>query len=331
MFHFRRAIALATVGLLALSACGDDDEESSSDSAAPTTVSPSTGAPAESSPSAETTPATEPAVTTPASDATVPAEVPTKIVSLYPTGTEMLFAIGAGDQVIAVDDQSNYPAEAEAKKTDLSGYEPNVEAIAAYEPDLVIHDGTTEVGTQLDALGIPQWSGPAATDFGDIYEQIEQLGVATGHVAEAAELVAQMQADIDAAVATIPVSETPLTYYHELDNTYFSVTSETFIGHVYSLFGMQNIADTAESSTQYPQLNAEFIISQNPDMIFLGDADYGESAEMVAARPGWDVIAAVANGEVIPVSADITSRWGPRVVEFIQLVADAVETAMVPA
>jgi len=122
-----------------------------------------------------------------------------------------------------------------------------------------------------------------------------------------------------------------LTYYHELDNTYFSINSNTFIAQVYGLFGMRNIADTAESTTPYPQLSAEFIISQNPDMIFLGDADYGETPELVAARPGWDVISAVANNAVVPVSADITSRWGPRVVEFIQLVSTAIETAAVPA
>lgn len=324
MFRFRRALALTAVGLLTLAACGDDDQ-----------FSDDTVAPADSSvaPSAdETTPATDVVVTTPATD---PADgggvAPVKIVSLYPTGTEMLFAIDAGDQVIAVDDQSNFPAEAEAKKTDLSGFEPNVEAIAAFEPDLVIHDGTTDIGTQLDALGITQWAGPAATTFDEIYEQIEQLGVMTGHVGEAAELVGQMQTDIDAAVARIPEPTTPLKYFHELDSTLFSATSNTFIGQVYGLFDMINIADTAEGGTDYPQLSAEFIISQNPDIIFLADSDFGESSETVAARPGWDVISAVASGAVVSVSADISSRWGPRVVDFIQIAADAIEATSVPA
>jgi iron complex transport system substrate-binding protein len=321
MFRFRRAFALTTVGLLAFSACGSDDDSSSDATAAPPAA---TAAP-------DSVAVTQPDITTAATDAPLPTDVPVKIVSLYPTGTEMLYAIGAGDQVIAVDDQSNFPDEALEKKTDLSGFEPNVEAIAAYEPDLVIHDGTTDIGTQLDALGIPQWAGPAASDFDDIYTQIEQLGAATGHVAEAAELVGQMQTSIDAAVAAIPTGGTPLTYYHELDSTYYSVTSNTFIGHVYGLFGMQNIADTAEGGTDYPQLSAEFIISQDPDVIFLGDADYGESPETVAARPGWDVITAVSNNNVVPVSADISSRWGPRVVDFIQIVADAVAAASVPA
>jgi iron complex transport system substrate-binding protein len=323
MFRFRRALALSAVSLLALGSCGDDDV-SPGDSAAVETSAPPVAPPA-------TTAASDPPDTVVSSEVAGPADAPKKIVSLSPSATETLYAIGAADQVIAVDSQSNYPPESASKKTELSGYEPNVEAIAAFEPDLVIHDGTTDLGSQLDALDIPQMAGVAPEDFDDVYVQIEQLGAATGHVAEAAELVAEMQTDIDAAIAQIPTLEVPLTYYHELDNTYFSVNSNTFIGQVYGLFGMRNIADTSESTTPYPQLSAEFIISQNPDMIFLGDADYGESAETVAARPGWDVITAVANGAIVPVSADITSRWGPRVVEFIEIVAEAIETAAVPA
>jgi iron complex transport system substrate-binding protein len=323
-FRFPRALALTAVGLLALSACGDDDS-SSDDTAAPAQSSAASSAP-------ETVP-TEAVVTTPVTDATGDGDVvaPAKIVSLNPTATEMLFAIGAGDQVIAVDNQSNFPAEAAAKQTALSGFEPNVEAIAAYEPDLVLHDGTTDIGDQLDTLGIPQVAVAAALTFDDIYVQIEQLGALTGHIAEAADVVAQMQVDIAAALAQIPAPDTALTYFHEIDATLFSSTSNTFIGQIYGLFGMQNIADTAEGGTDYPQLSAEFIISQNPDFIFLADADYGESPETVGARPGWDVITAVANGNVVPVSADISSRWGPRVVDYIQIVADAIEKASVPA
>lgn len=323
MFRFRRALALSAIGLLALGACGDDDTTDG--------TTPVDSTPAATTPDTVPSSADVPVATVP-DTADIPVEaVPTKIVSLSPTSTEMLFAIGAGDQVVAVDNQSNYPDEAAAKMTELSGYEPNVEAIAAYEPDLVVHDGTTDLGSQLDALGITNWIGAAAEDFDDIYVQIEQLGAATGHIAEAAELVAQMQADIDAAVASIPPADTPLRYFHELDNTLFSVTSNTFIGQVYGLFGMQNIADTAEGGTDYPQLSAEFIISQNPDLIFLADTEFGESPDTVAARAGWDAIAAVANGNVVPVSGDISSRWGPRVVDFIETVAAAVEGAAVPA
>ena len=194
-------------------------------------------------------------------------------MSLSPTHTEIMFAIGAGDQLVAVDDFSNYPAEALELPHELSGFEPNVEAIAAYEPDLVLIGGDfTGLGAQLDEIDIAWWDGPAALTLDDTYAQIEQLGAVTGHVAEAAELVAQMQTDIDQIVADTPVPDVPLTLYHELDSSFFSADSTTFIGELYGLLGLRNIADQAEgNSGGYPQLNAEFIVSANPDLIFLAD------------------------------------------------------------
>ena len=325
MFRFRRASALTAVLttslLVSLAACGDD---STSDSTLPAAT-----APAATEPAATAAPATDASVATTDEPA---AGVPSKIISLSPTATEILFAIGAGDQVIAVDDQSNYPADAEAKMTDLSGFTPNLESIAAYEPDLVVHDGTTDLASQLDGLGIANWIGSAATGFDDIYTQIEQLGAATGHVGEAAELVGQMQSDIEAAVAAGPGADAALTFYHELDPTFFSVTSNTFIGQVYALFGLVNIADTAEGGSDYPQLSAEFIISQNPDLVFLADTKCcGESVETVSARPGWDVVTAVVNGSVIVIDDDIASRWGPRVVELVEIISAAASAASVAA
>jgi iron complex transport system substrate-binding protein len=261
------------------------------------------------------------------------ADVPEAIISLSPTATEMLFAIGAGDQVIAVDPFSNYPEEAAAKMTELSGFEPNVEAIAGYEPDLVVTDGTNaELLSQLDELGIAHWEGPAAVTLDDTYAQIEQLGVITGHVADAAELVSSMTADIDEILAVVPELEDPLTYYHELDDTYFSVSSETFIGSLYAAFGLVNIADAAESDAgPYPQLNAEFIISEDPDLIFLACTKYCDTtAESVADRPGWDAIAAVRSDDVVELDDDIASRWGPRVVDFLRVIDEAVSAAAVP-
>jgi iron complex transport system substrate-binding protein len=250
--------------------------------------------------------------------------LPGKIVSLSPTATEMLFAIGAGGQVLAVDDQSNYPAEALQKPHDLSGLQPNVEAIAGLKPDLVvIGDDSTGLSKQLDALGLSTWVGPAAKSFDDVYTQIEQLGAATGHVGEAAALVLKMQTDIAAAVKAAPKPSRPLTYYHELDNTYYSITENTFIGQVYSLFGLQSIADLQEVSSDYPQLSAEAIISANPDFIFLADGGFGESPKTVAARPGWEALKAVTNGNVVVVDADISSRWGPRIVDYITAVSAA--------
>jgi iron complex transport system substrate-binding protein len=306
-------LAIALAGVASLTACGDDDDAGD---AATTTAAGPTAATTGSSLGAD-----------------AGGEAPVAIVSIAPTATEMLFAIGAGDQVIAVDDQSNYPPEAAAKITDLSGFEPNVEAIAGYEPDLVVASDDI-VTAQLEALGIPVWVGPAAVTFDETYDQIEQLGAATGHVAEAAELVAQMRRDIEEIAASVPVMEEPLAVYHELSADGFSANSSTFIGQVYTLLGLRNIADIAEGdSGGYPQLNAEAIVSADPDLIVLADTKCcGESLATVAARPGWQDITAVANGAVFEMDDDVASRWGPRVVDYMRQVADAVQqVASAPA
>jgi iron complex transport system substrate-binding protein len=213
--------------------------------------------------------------------------------------------------------------------TDLSGFTPNVEAISSYGPDLVVvADDPAGLTDALAPLGIPVLSLPAATVFDDVYTQLEQLGVATGHVGEAAEVVAGMQAQVDEIVAGLPETATPLTYYHELDNTFFSVTSDTFIGQVYGLLGLQNIADAADpdgAAGGYPQLNAEFIITEDPDLIFLADVKCcGESAETIAARPGWADMTAVSTGAVVELDDDVASRWGPRIVDLLGQVSEAV-------
>ena len=313
----QRAVGCAAVLVLGLAACGGGEDpvaEADAETSAPVSTA---GEPSGSEPSVSEPPATEPASpNAPALDL--------RIVSLSPSATEMIFAIGAGDLVVAVDDQSNFPEAALAVQTDLSGYTPNIEAIAAYEPDLVLHDGTTDLGAQLDGIGIDDWVGAAPTSFDDIYVQIEELGAATGRSAEATALVTDMRAEIEAAVAAAE-RDVPLRYYHELDPTLFTVTSNTFIGQVYGLFGLQNIADTTEGTTDYPQLSAEFLVSQSPHLIFLADTKCcGESAESVAARPGWETITAVVDGNIIAIDDDIASRWGPRIVEFVAAVSDAV-------
>lgn len=253
-------------------------------------------------------------------------ERPERIVSLSPTATEDLFAIGAGGQVIAVDDRSNFPPEAPV--TELSGFEPNIEAIAAYEPDLVVY--ATEVGDlgpSLEGLGITALQLDAATDLEDVYEQIQTLGLATGHAAEAGALVERMRAEVEEIVAGAEPGA-GLTFYYELDDTFYSVTSDTFIGQLFALLGLENIADAAGGGNPYPQLSAEHIIEADPDLIFLADTKCcGQSPETVAARPGWDRIAAVRRGGVVPLDDDVASRWGPRVVDLLRQIADAAATA----
>jgi len=210
---------------------------------------------------------------------------PQRIVSLSPTATEMLFAIGAGSQVVAVDDQSNYPANAPTTK--LSGFQPNIEAIAAYKPDLVVAaDDTGSLVHGMTDLSVPTLIEPAAKNLDDSYAP-------------------------------------PLTVYHELDDTYYSATSSTFIGQIYKLLGLENIADKAKgAASDYPQLSSEYIVSANPDLIVLADTKCcHQDAQTVAARPGWNHIRAVRSGYVIGVDDDVASRWGPRIAEFVLIIA----------
>ena len=247
--------------------------------------------------------------------------VATRIVSLSPTLTEDLFAIGAGSQVVAVDNQSNYPAN--APHTDLSGYTPNVEAIAAYKPDLVVLSYQGPWTAQLEKLGIPVRYEPGAENLAQAYEEIRDLGRLTGHVAQATKVVHGMEVQLKKIVQSVPRSRRHLTLYHELDQTYYSATSATFIGRIYRLFGFRNIADAADTAhTGYPQLSAEYIVAANPQIVVLADSKCcGQSPATVAARPGWQTIAAVRNHRVISVDDDIASRWGPRIVQFARAVA----------
>jgi iron complex transport system substrate-binding protein len=216
----------------------------------------------------------------------------------------------------------------------LSGFKPNAEAIAAKNPDLVVlSDNIDSIVAQLAKLKIPVYQTPAATTIDQSYQQIEQLGTITGHQAEAQALHQRMDADIQKIVKSAPTGTTPLSYYYELDPTLYSVTSKTFIGSIFTMFGMTNVADAADPTGAkggYPQLSAEALIKSNPDTIFLADNKCcKQSAQTVAARAGWNTITAVKAGQIFPLDDDIASRWGPRTVDLVQSVADAV--AKVPA
>jgi iron complex transport system substrate-binding protein len=251
---------------------------------------------------------------------------PRRIVSLSPSATEMLFAIAAGGQVVAVDDQSNYPAS--APMTKLSGFQPNIEAIAAYQPDLVVaSDDTGSIVRGLAAINIPTLIEPAAKNLNDSYAQITQLGSATGHLGDADTLVAKMRSEVASMVASLSKPARQLKVYHELDDNYYSATSATFIGQVYAILGVKNIADGATGAAgDYPQLSAEYIVSSNPDLIVLADTKCcHQSLATVGARPGWSSIAAVRSGKVIGVDDDVASRWGPRVIDFLRVIAPIVQ------
>ncbi|MDQ1742345.1 MAG: cobalamin transport system substrate-binding protein, partial [Pseudonocardiales bacterium] len=162
---------------------------------------------------------------------------PTRIVSLSATVTEDLFAIGAGAQVVAVDKTSDYPAS--APHTSLDAYQLNAEAVAAYHPDLVVESGLTpaQVG-QLEALKLPVIGEPAAGDLEQVYQQITDLGKVTGNASSAAALVGSMRQKIAGIVASTPKPPAGATFYYELDPTYYSVTTSTFVGQLFKTLGL---------------------------------------------------------------------------------------------
>ena len=296
-----RRIALLAVAALTLAACADSSRDE----------------PARPGPSGAGYPVT-------VGDTKVERQ-PVKIVSLSPTATEMLFAIGAGKQVTAVDDQSNYPAD--APKSELSSYKPNVEAIAAKNPDFVVmtESKTDPTADQLAKLNIPVYVTAAAKTLDDSYKQLEDLGKLTGHSAEATDVVKRMKDDLAKITKDLKPRAKKLTYYHELTPDLYTARSSTFIGSVYSLVGLSNIADSATAAGDYPQLSAEAVVKASPDLVFLADTKCcQQNAAAVKARAGWADVTAVKNNQIVELDDDIASRWGPRVVDLLRVVADAV-------
>jgi iron complex transport system substrate-binding protein len=253
--------------------------------------------------------------------------IPKRIISLSPSATEILYAIGSGKQVIAVDDLSNYPSE--APMTKLSAFNPNVEALLNYKPDLIIlnADATKalEVKAALEKLKIKVFLESAPKTLREAYLEITALGRATGKISGAQSVVSDMKKKISTAIKAGRTSK-KISFFHELDNTLYTATSDTFIGKVYKDFNLINIADPAATadSAGYPQLQSEYVIKANPKIVFLADAQYGESLETLTKRPGWNGIAAVKNKNVVALPEDIPSRWGPRLVDFYQFIADTI-------
>lgn len=313
--RYRRASIASALAIVALAAAC-----SSSASNSPATTPANTGSPTGLT-AQNIYPVT---IGTPNGDVTI-THRPAAIVSLSPTATEDLFAIGAGSQVKAVDKNSDYPAS--APHTKLDAYQLNVESLAEYQPDLVVASNVTAAQIkQLKTLGIQTLVEPAATNLSGAYDQISQLGLVTGHVSEAAAEVAKIKRQVSAVVNG---AHKPATYYYELDQTYYSETSSTFIGQVLKLLGLSSIADSAKgaaASGGYPQLSAEFILKADPNYVFLADSlCCKQSAATVAKRPGWSTLAAVKESRIVVLNDDIASRWGPRIVDLLRTVATALQ------
>ncbi|GAA4941052.1 ABC transporter substrate-binding protein [Streptomonospora halophila] len=305
----RRLPAALLLAALTLSACGgpqnsgQDDQASGGQGGFPVTVEDATGEVTLESP-------------------------PKRIVSLSPTATEMLFAVGAGDDVVAADEYSNHPEN--APTTDLSGFTPSVEAVSEYNPDLVVlARDAAEAAEQLRTVDVPVLLIPAATTLDEAYGQMRMLGRATGHPEKGDEVADRVKSQVDeiAEQTADEIGDADLSIYHELDEGMYSATSDTFIGQLYDRFGVQNIADSAEDTAGgYPQLSSEYVVERNPDLIFLAYGGEG-AVRAVSNRPAFDEITAVRNDDIVRLDPDVSSRWGPRVVGLAESVSEALTAA----
>ncbi len=328
----RSLLAALLALVLALAACGGDDDTGST-SPPTTAVSPetTTSAPPETTttavpPETTTTLAVDDGfpltLTTEAGEVTFDAPAQ-RVAALSATHVEMLFAIGAGDQVVAGDLFSNHPAEA-AELEQVDSFNLSVESVIALDPDLVILTfDPVEAIPALQAVGIPTLLYGTATSLEDAYDQIAAMGAVTGNSDAAHALIQSMQTDIKATVDAVGNSGMGVTYYHETDPfSFYTPNSSSFIGQLYAMLGMENIADAApdEFGSGFPQLSPEYIIDSDPDMVYL--AAFGETADTIAARDGWDTMSAVIDGSIVLLDPDVASRWGPRIVELMAAIAD---------
>ncbi|WP_338598839.1 ABC transporter substrate-binding protein [Saccharopolyspora sp. SCSIO 74807] len=256
---------------------------------------------------------------------------PKHIVSLSPTATESLYAVGAGEQVAAVDQFSDLPAR--TPRTDLNGLTSDAAAVATRNPDLVIApEGADKLVEGLRALEVPVLVTPTPAGLDEAYGQIETLGQATGHGRQAREVTDRMRADIAEIVAKTPKPPTPLSYYHEVSPDFYSATSQSFVGGLYGLFGLRNIADEGvPAGAKFPQLAQERILQADPDLIFLADTKCcGTTPESAGERPGWDTLTAVREQQVVALDDNVAGRWGPRVVDLVRRISESVTRAQQP-
>jgi iron complex transport system substrate-binding protein len=288
---------------------------------ASTTAPPTTSTTRTALTSAPTTAAAPPQQSSaPPIATTVPKPIPKAVVSLSPTATETLFALGAGGLVKAVDNLSSYPPS--APRTDLIGATPDIDKLMAFGPDLVVlSEDPAGTAATLVARGVTVILQPPATSLDDSYAQIRQLGATIGKTAEAEQLVAGMQAKIAEIVSKTPPA--PLRYYHERTDQFASVTSASFLGQLYGLLNLRSIADaSAAPGAQEATLSAQAIIDANPDLIVLADTKCcRQTSDTLRARPGWGTLTAITSNTVVIVDDDLANRWGPRIVDLLQAIS----------
>lgn len=247
---------------------------------------------------------------------------PDRIVSLAPSHTEILYALGLGDKVVGVTEYCNYPPEA-AEKTKVGAFDAiDLEQVVGLEPDLVL--ATTmhmaEAVPALQELGITVFVIDPQT-VSHVLRAISAIGHITGEDEAAEALVSDMQARVDAVRDTIDGATRP-TVFWELGAELFTAGPGSFIDDLIRMAGGENVASDAD--TPWPQMSVEAILLANPDVIVLADHNYGQTAEMVAERPGWGDLRAVQEGSIVEITNDdIVSRPGPRIVDGLEFLARA--------
>lgn len=256
-------------------------------------------------------------------------EKPEKLVSLMPSNTEIVFALGLGDELVGVSDYDNYPAEA-AEKEKVGGMEFNVEKIISLNPDVVLAHASsahnsTEGLQQIRDAGIDVVVVNDAANFEDVYGSIDMIGQATGTTKEAEQLVADMKgklADIKEKAATISDSNKKSVYIEVSEDPLFTTGKNTF---------MQEMLDTINASNVFSeegwiQVDQEAVIAANPDVIITTYGAYAkeEPIDQISSRKGWEDIAAVKEKQIVDVDSDMVTRSGPRLVEGVEAIAEAV-------
>lgn len=311
--RIRLLAPLLAIALLVLSACGgDDDSPGTKTTAAPSPASVATATPAALFPLT---------ITDSGGTAGTFKEAPKRIISYSPGATEVLFAVGAGGQVVGVDRFADYPPETSAK-TKLEYSKPAPEPALALQPDLVIM-ATRQEGQvkQFRDLGMPVLLFKEPVDLGGVLDQIRTIGKVTGHPEDSERLAAELRKRIDAVQKRVTaVTQGPLVFY-ELSPDLYTAAPNTFIGSLLTLLKAGNVVQGG--TTQFPQLSAEAVISANPQVVLLADggARGGQSLDTLKSRPGWANIAAVKNGSVFAVDGNIFNRPGPRVVDALEQLA----------
>jgi len=245
---------------------------------------------------------------------------PQRVVSMIPSSTEIICALDACDLLVGVDEFSNYPAQVQELPDMGSAFTPNLEAIVALEPDLVLAEEYSGIVGQLENLGIPVYSATAQT-LDQVWEVTEALGLLLDREIEAALLEGRVTGELQAIGELVEGGDAP-TVFVELDATPFSAGPGSYIDELVQLAGGENILD--ESFGDFPQVDPEYVVAADPQVVLLFDAPFGETAATVEMRPGWSGVAAVREGRVIELTqeqVDMLSRPGPRLGQAVAFLA----------